>query len=306
MLNISWLCEIALVSRSGYYNWLRSEERRKKREEQDQHDFDLILEAYTHRGYDKGSRGIHMRLLHIEILMNRKKIQRLMRKFGLFCPIRKPNPYKRMAKARKEHALKPNLVNREFRAYGPRTILLTDITYLFYGRGRKAYLSVVIDAFTNQVLAYQLSESLSVDFVLEMIEDLLINHEISRQQKTLIHSDQGIHYTSMKFQTLFVDKALRQSMSRRGNCWDNAPQESFFGHMKDEIAYLGDVETFSDLHPIIDDYMDYHNTERYQWKLAKLSPNQYYDYFKTGVYPLSHLVKTPDFPEIQVPIEHLN
>ncbi|WP_459771611.1 DDE-type integrase/transposase/recombinase, partial [Alkalibacterium sp. s-m-28] len=82
---------------------------------------------------------------------------------------------------------------------------------------------------------YQLSESLSIDFVLEMIEDLLINHDISKQQKTLIHSDQGIHYTSIKFQKLLADKELRQSMSRRGNCWDNAPQESFFGHMKDEI-----------------------------------------------------------------------
>lgn len=293
-----------MVSRSGYYNWIGSEEERRKREEQDQKDFDFILQAYTHRGYDKGSRGIHMRLLHMGILMNRKKVQRLMRKFHLFCPIRKPNPYKRIAKARKEHAVKSNLLNREFKAYGPRTVLLTDITYLYYGRGKKAYLSVILDAFTNQVLAYQLSESLDIDFVLKMIEDLLENHEISRQQNTLVHSDQGIHYTSMKFQTLLSNADLRQSMSRRGNCWDNAPQESFFGHMKDEIKELRESDAFSEVHRIIGDYMDYHNTERYQWTLAKLSPNQYADFIKTGVYPLSHLVETPDLPEIQEPTEH--
>ena len=99
VLTVQELCEIAGVSRSGYYSWKKSEVVRQIREEQDRADFERILAAYRHRGYDKGVRGIHMRLLHVGILMNVKKIRRLMRKYGLYCPIRKANPYRRMARA---------------------------------------------------------------------------------------------------------------------------------------------------------------------------------------------------------------
>lgn len=227
-----------------------------------------------------------MRLRHQGVAMNRKKIQRLMRKYNLNCPIRKPNPYKRMAKAKQEHAMKPDLVGRRFKTNGPRSILLTDITYLFYGQRQKAYLSTVKDAYTNQILSYAISDSLEIDFVLLTIERLLTDHKIQRNKKTLVHSDQGVHYTSIKFQTLLEEAGLRQSMSRRGNCWDNAPQESFFGHMKDELHELEDCRTFSELQAIIDDYMDYYNNDRYQLQLAKLSPNQYEIFVKTGVHRL--------------------
>ncbi|WP_253286928.1 IS3 family transposase [Virgibacillus sp. MSJ-26] len=300
-MNIKWLCKIAQVSRSGYYGWLKNEDKRNEQEKRNRADFELILEAYQHRGYDKGSRGIHMRLLQTGILMNRKKIQRLMNKYNLVCPIRKANPYRRMAKAKQENTIKPNHLERQFKAYGPKVVLLTDITYLYFGRGQKAYLSTIKDAYTNQILSYVSSESLEVDFVLKTIEQLIENHSIPKNQKTLIHSDQGIHYTSMKFQSLLNDKELRQSMSRRGNCWDNAPQESFFGHMKDDMKNLHNLNTFSELQIKIDDYMDYYNNDRYQWNLAKLSPNQYAEFIKTGVYPLAHLVKSPEIPMVQTP-----
>lgn len=192
LLNIQWLCEIAQVSRSGYYAWKENTEKRKERDRKDQADFEWILIAYQKRSYKKGSRGIHMTLLQMGILMNRKKIQRLMRKFNLFCPIRKANPYRRMAKAKKGSATKPNLLDRKFKAHGPQSVLLTDITYLLYGRGKKAYLSTIKDAFTNQILSYELSDSLEVDFVLKTIEKLFENHSIPKNQKALIHSDQGI------------------------------------------------------------------------------------------------------------------
>ena len=102
-----------------------------------------------------------------------------------------------------------------------------------------------------------------------------------------VHSDQGCHYTSYAFIDVLRDKKLRQSMSRRANCWDNAPQESFYGHMKDHIGdLLIDCKTFENVKDLIDDYIDYHNNERYQWKLAKLAPTQYYKYCITGIYPL--------------------
>ena len=235
VLTVKDLCELAGVSRSGYYNWIRSENARVLREAKDQEAFEKILEAYQFRGYAKGVRGIHMRLLHMGVLMNVKKIRRLMRKYRLVCPIRKPNPYRRLHKSIQMGNTAENLVNREFESHGPRAVLLTDITYIPLN-GAFCYLSTILDACTKQVLAYVLSESLEVDFVLETVNLLVKNHGISLSKETIIHSDQGTHYTSLKFIQLVKNNDLRQSMSRRGNCWDNAPQESFFGHMKDELA----------------------------------------------------------------------
>ena len=280
------LCEIAGVSRSGYYRWINAAKHREEQEVKDRADFEIILKAYNYRGYSKGARGIYMTLLHQEepVIMNVKKIRRLMKKYGLKCPIRKANPYRRMAKALKTNNVAKNLVNREFRLHGPRTILLTDITYIPYN-GIFCYLSTILDAYTKQILSYVLSDSLEVDFVLETVNQLIEKHKITLTTKTIIHSDQGCHYTSCSFIQLLQDKKLRQSMSRKGNCWDNAPQESFFGHMKDEID-LSNCKTFEEVKSIIDDWMDYYNNERYQWDLAKLSPNEYYEYITTGVYPL--------------------
>ncbi len=296
MLNITMLCDIAGVSRSGYYNWINNEDKRREREEQDRKDFDQILEAYNYRGYAKGARSIYMRLQHKGIVMNHKKITRLMRKYNLVCPIRKANPYRRMAKAMKTSNIADNLVNREFKQ-GPRMVILTDITYLFYGSKRiKVYLSVMKDAHTNEILSYVLSESFEVDFVLDTVNQLIEKHGDSlKTNETIIHSDQGCQYTSYDFQSLLKNKELRQSMSRRGNCWDNAPQESFFGHAKDEIgAKVKSCESFEKLQALIDDYMDYYNNDRYQWDLAKLSPNEYYEYCITGVHPLGLTEKDDD------------
>lgn len=286
VLTITELCSIARVSRSGYYNWVNSKDKRDEQERKDRHDFELILEAFSHRGYDKRVRGIHMRLLHMDppILMNVKKISRLMHKYNLICPIRQANPYRRMAAALKTNNVADNLVNREFEEHGPRSILLTDITYIPYN-GTFAYLSTIIDAFTKQVLSYAISDNLKLDFVLLTVEQLIRNHRISLDEETIIHSDRGVHYTSYKFIEIVKDSNLRQSMSRRANCWDNAPQESFFGHMKDEID-VSNCTDFCEVKDIIDDWIDYYNNERYQWDLAKLSPNEYYSYITTGIYPL--------------------
>jgi len=287
-LTVVELCRIAGVSRSGYYNWVKTEAIRQAKEEADRKDFALILEAYNFRGYKKGVRSIHMRLLRTGIHMNQKKIRRLMHKYNLKCPIRKANPYRRMAKDMKTNRVADNLLNREFEAHGARMVLLTDITYIPYGEetGVFAYLSTILDAFTKEVLAYVLSPGLEVDFVLETVQILIRDHGISLSAETIIHSDQGCHYTSIKFIEIINDSNLRQSMSRRGNCWDNAPQESFFGHMKDELKdKMKSWKTFEDVKRDVDDWMDYYNNDRCVWKLAKLPPKKYYEYLKTGIYP---------------------
>ena len=198
--NVQELCRIAGVSRSGYYNWIANESNRIAREQRDRQDFERILEAYHYRGYAKGIRGIHMRLLHMDppVLMNLKKIRRLMGKYGLACPIRKANPYHRMAKSMKSDAIAANLLNREFEKYGPRKVLLTDISYIPCC-GKFFYLSVI----------------------------------------------------------------------------------------KDEVgAALSLATSFEDAKAMLDDWMDYYNTDRGQWQLAKLSPNEFFDYYTTGIYPL--------------------
>ena len=285
VLSISYMCELAGVSRSGYYAWIGAAPAREEHEKQDREDFSRIREAYLFRGYKKGARSIHMRLLHQGIIMNIKKIRRLMCKYHLFCPIRKANPYRRMAKALATSNVAANVVNRDFRQKA-RKVLLTDITYLFFKNG-KCYLSTILDAFTHEILAYRISMSLKVDFVLETVETLKEKHGAALDDKTVIHSDQGCHYTSYAFIQKLKDFEFIQSMSRRGNCWDNAPQESFYGHMKDEIREeVEKCTSFEAVKAKVDDWMDYYNNDRYQWELEKLSPTEYYRYLETGVYPL--------------------
>ena len=296
LLNISYLCNIAGVSRSGVYYWQSKKDERLDAEQKDKKDFELILIAFKYRGYDKGARGIYMRLLHQSppIIMNIKKIRRLMQKFHLKCPVRKVNPYRQQAKRLQENRIAPNILNRQFKAYGPRTVLLTDITYIprYSHREPKlkySYVCVIMDAFTKEVLSCVCSSSCNTDFVLETVNQLIFNHGTELKTDVLIHSDQGCQYTSSKFVTLINDFNLRQSMSHRGNCWDNAPQESLFGHMKDEI-HFNTTDGHNRVKEKVLAWINYYNSERYQWSLAKLFPSEYYEFVTTGKYPLSETI----------------
>ena len=272
---IMHLCNVSGVSKSGYYNYLKSEDKRNAQEKKDLKLKEMVLKAYEHRGYKKGSRSIKMTLeQEFSWVINRKCIQRIMRKYSIKCPIRKANPYRRMMKATREHTVLPNLLNRQFKQEVAGKVLLTDITYMPYSNSSMAYLSTIKDSSTNEILSYHLSERITLDIATKTIEKLIKNNKTLLHSKAFIHSDQGVHYTSPKFQKLIKKYKLGQSMSRRGNCWDNAPQESFFGHMKDEIDYKS-CSTFEELQAMIDEYMDYYNNYRYQWGLKKLTPVQY-------------------------------
>jgi len=142
-----------------------------------------------------------------------------------------------------------------------------------------------MDAYTKEILAYAFSPSLEVDFVLDTVNLLIEKHGNELDTDVLINSDQGCHYTSHRFIDIIKNYSIRQSMSRRANCWDNAPQESLFGHMKDEI-HIDPKDTHDDIGKKIADWIDYYNNERYQWKLAKLAPSEFYNYLLTNIYPL--------------------
>lgn len=285
VMSVSKLCALAGVSRSGYYSWVNNAGGREAREIQDSKDYAIILKAYNYRSYSKGVNGIYMHLAHIGIRMNKKKIRRLMRKYGLMCPIRDANPYRRMAKAMKTSNYADNIVKRNFKQ-GVRKVLLTDITYIPY-HGTFCYLSTILDAYTHEILSYQLSQTLKVDFVIETVDELIEKHGCTLDNETIIHSDQGCHYTSHAFIDKLKDNDFVQSMSRRGNCWDNAPQESFFGHMKDEIMdKVKKCSEFEQVKAIIDDWIDYYNNDRYQQGLQMLSPKEYYLFVTEGIDPL--------------------
>ncbi len=274
---ISYLCGIAGVSRSGYYNYfsLKSQKSRGQRNQKDEVVKEIILKAYYFKRRKKGARQIKMTLEgQYSIIYNLKRIRRIMKKYSIICPIRKANPYRRMMKATKEHSVLPNLLNRNFKQNIPGKVLLTDITYLFYGKGKKAYLSTIKDGSTNEILAYNVSDSLAIKIVTDTLHKLKKNRKVRLPEDAFIHSDQGSHYTSPIFQKLAKRYDLGQSMSRRGNCWDNAPQESFFGHFKDE-AYIKPCETLEELRKEIKQYMIYYNNYRYQWGLKKMTPVQY-------------------------------
>jgi transposase InsO family protein len=271
-LTLSYLFELAGVSKSGYYGFSEQTDSKLVRELKDEEDFELIMQAYRFKGFNKGAKQLKMTLENqVGTIMNLKKIRRLMKKFGLYCPIRKANPYKRMAKAMKTSHVAPNKLERKFKEGNPNQILLTDITYLTYDLNQRAYLSGIKDGVTTEIHGYKVSRSLDISFVEESMKQL---DKIALDPKALINSDQGTHYTSHAFQRCVKELGIEQSMSRRGNCWDNAPIESFFGHMKDEIN-LVDCKTFEEVEKAVDDYMDYYNNYRYQWGLNLITPRFY-------------------------------
>lgn len=277
---VSHLCKVAGVSRQGYYNYFSAKqvERRKDQEKKDEALRDLVLKAYKFKNRKKGARQIKMVLAgQFNVVFNLKRIRRIMKKYGIESQIRRANPYKRIMKATLEHKVVPNLLNREFKQKVPYKVLLTDITYLYFGKGKRAYLSTIIDGSTNEVLAHKVSDRITLDIATDTLKELKRNRKIKLAKGAYIHSDQGSHYTSPVYQKLVKKLRLGQSMSRRGNCWDNAPQESFFGHFKD-LADIKSCETLKELKQEVKVAIHYYNYYRYQWNMKKMTPVQFRDH----------------------------
>lgn len=201
--------------------------------------------------------------------MNHKKIQRIMRKYGLVAQVRRKNPYKQMMKKSLEHRIFPNELKREFHQTIPFKVFCTDITYIPF-QNRFAYLSVVKDVATAEVVAWNISMYMEMTLVTGTIEKL----KLDSYENILIHSDQGFHYTNPAYINLVKELKMIQSMSRKGKCIDNAPIESFFGHMKDELEYSS-CRSFEELRAQVEEYMRYYNYERKQWTRNKMTPVEY-------------------------------
>jgi len=236
-------------------------------------DYLLIKDIFEQGKMKLGWRPIQITLeTDYGVIMNHKRIKRIMREKKLVVKIRKINPYKMIMKKTQEHRTFENVLNRNFQQNIPGRVLCTDITYLYYGLGRKAYLSVVKDVASKEAVSWEVSNNLTMKFVLDSVDGLKNVETIKKG--ALIHSDQGFHYTSPEYIRKVKELKLTQSMSRKGNCIDNAPIESFFGHLKDDVDYKK-AKTFNELSDMINAYMNYYNNQRYQWGIKKMTPAKY-------------------------------
>jgi transposase InsO family protein len=188
----------------------------------------------------------------------------------IYCKIRKINPYKLIWKATKEDKISPNLLERKFKDGSPFEIILTDITYLHCKFGT-VYLSAAKDSITNEIVAFKIQDNMRISLSTSIIDQLV---QLPLHKNVKVHSDQGVHYSAKIFRNSLKINNITQSMSRRGNCWDNAPMESFFGHFKDEVAYQK-CETLDQVIHIVNQYMVYYNSQRKQWNLKKMTPVEY-------------------------------
>ena len=259
------MCRFFGVSRSGYYDYI-------KRMDQPAHD--TALAAIIREQQDKcdktyGYRRMWKWLKKVKkIHKNPKTILRIMKKYELLSEIRRRRKWRQMGQQLHKYE---NLLNREFQADRPNHKWVTDISYIHTGQG-VLYLSVIRDLFDNSIVAHKTGTTQTVNLVLDTIR-LAMQKEKKVAAELQLHSDQGSQYTSQAYFDLTKEYGIIPSMSRRGNCYDNAMAENFFSILKTECIYRHQPTTFEDARTLIDNYIYFYNNQRIQ--------------LKTGVAPLA-------------------
>lgn len=237
--------------------------------EADRHVKDRIRELFYEHKARYGYRRVTLALRLQGLLINHKKVQRLMQDIGLRAKVRQ----RRYVSYRGEISrIAENHLNREFSALQPKQKWVTDVTE-FNVVGRRLYLSPVMDLFNQEIVAYRVSKSPNAKMVNDMLDDA--RALLAPEERPLLHSDQGSLYQLEGFKERLADSKMTQSMSRKGNCLDNAVMENFFGHLKSECFHGERFESVEDLEKEIHDYIDYYNHRRIKAKLKGLSPVAY-------------------------------
>lgn len=268
------------LAKSTYYALLGNEEYgrgKERREKQEKEDLELIRQTAGYKGYAKGYRQVYMMLEQVtgkSLSLNR--VRTLMRRHGLSPGIRKPSRNRKACRELIGRNIRPNLLERKFRLYRPNEVRLTDVTYLDYGEGQRAYGSASIDPVTGRLICFVVSGNNDLQLALDTLKAM---DNYPAVNGGILHSDQGILYFTDDFQDEVTIHGLIQSMSRRGNCLDNAPQESFFGHFKDECPYRK-CQTLEELQSTIDAYRVYYNEERHIWGHRQMTPAAYEEYLE--------------------------
>jgi len=216
-----------------------------------------------------GYRRITAALHRAGEMINHKTVQRLMQTMGLKSLVR---PKKYRSYKGSGHVAVPNILQRQFHAERPHEKWVTDVTEFNVG-GEKLYLSPVMDLYNGEIVAYETSHTPRFNLVATMLRKAL--SKLCSQQRPLLHSDQGWQYQMAAYQRTLAEHGVTQSMSRKGNCLDNAAMESFFGTLKAECFYLERFTCIAQLQQGLHDYIHYYNHHRIKTKLKGLSPVQY-------------------------------
>lgn len=228
-----------------------------------------IRAIYDHHRGRYGYRRITAALRQEGEIINHKAVQRLMGQLGLKSLVR-PKRYRSYRGTVGKVA--PNVLARQFQSTAPNKKWVTDITE-FKVAGQKLYLAPVMDLYNGEIVAYQTARRPGLSLVRDMLKQAV--GRLKETDRPTVHSDQGWHYQHPVYRKMLADKSLQQSMSRKGNCLDNAAMESFFGTLKAEYFYLNQFENIEQLQKGLDQYIHYYNHERIKLKLKGLSPVQY-------------------------------
>jgi len=261
--SITMICECMGVPRSTYYRWCHKEVRMTELEKE-------ILAICEQLKFRIGHRTVKGLLKNNGTKLNRKTVQRIMQKYNLQCRV-KPKRAKKMTG--ESNLIVPNLLEQNFKADAPNQKWVTDITYLPFGESM-LYLSTILDLYNNEIIAYKVSDTQNAQLVLDTLEMACQKRNTAG---TILHSDQGAQYTSRAFQLTTKENGIITSMSRKGNCFDNAVIESFHSSLKSEEFYtLKRVHlTNAIVQQKVEDYMYYYNYIRPFRKLNCHSPIEY-------------------------------
>lgn len=256
------LLEIAQLARSTYYyhaNRLTAPDKYS--------DAKVAITAVYHENKGRyGYRRITMELRQCGFSLNHKTVQRLLKELGLVCRVRMKKYRSYKGEVGK---IAPNLLERNFEAEKPNQKWVTDVTE-FSLFGQKLYLSPILDLYSRDIVSYTISEKSVLPMVTTMLDKAFA--KIPDGRNLILHSDQGWQYQHKQYQRMLREKNLQQSMSRKGNCLDNAVIENFFGLLKSELLYLQKFESIEHFKAELVDYLDYYNNRRIKAKLKGLPP----------------------------------
>ena len=259
---VSVMCKFFNVSRSGYYDFIK----RKDRPCKDALTARLVAECQARCSKTYGYRRVHLWLIREKALhLNPKTVLRVMNKYGLLSQIRRYRKYRQMGQQLHRYE---NLLNREFTASKPNQKWVTDISCIHTGQG-VLYLSMIRDLFDQSIVAYKTAASQTVNLVLSTVRQAIRKEAVAAEVQ--LHSDQGFQYTSSAYFNLTKEYGITPSMSRRGNCYDNAMAENFFSILKAECINRRKPKTFAQARELIDEYIYFYNHERIQTK-TRLTP----------------------------------
>lgn len=258
---ITLMCKFFEVSRSGYYAFLK----RQAEANPDATLVGLISRCQQETDHTYGYRRVVIWLERHGVRANHKAVLRLMNKYGLLSQIRRRKKYQQMGEQLHRY---PNLLNRDFTATRPNEKWVTDISYIKTPQG-VLYLSIIRDLFDSSIVAYRIGTEQSINLVLNTIREAKAKEKITAELQ--LHSDQGVQYTSHGYFTLMQEYGITPSMSRRGNCYDNAVAENFFGILKAECLRRHRPKTIEQARFLIENYINFYNHERIQLK-TRLTP----------------------------------